>query len=73
MCNSRFCPDLVGQPFIPSDSSFLKVMMNKEFWGFFSYFDQLSVALNTIMLGGLLWIYQEDPESVLRYSRIPWK
>ena len=32
----------IGQFSTPSDSSFLNVMMNEDFWGFLSYFDQLS-------------------------------
>ena len=39
--------------------------MNKDFWGFLFYFDKLSVALNAIMSGGSLWIYQEDLEGSL--------
>jgi len=36
-----------------------------------SYSNQLSIALNATMSNGLLWIYQEDPESIFGYSRIP--
>ena len=31
------------------------------------YYDKLSFALNAIALGGLLWIYQEDLEDILKY------
>ena len=34
-------------------------MMNKDFGGFLSYSDKLSVALNATMSGGLLWISGE--------------
>ena len=50
--------------------------MNKDFWGFLSYSDKLSVALNVIMLGGTFLIYQEDSEresEASNTSRIPWK
>ena len=76
MCHSRCCLDVVGQPSVPSGSSFFKVMMNKDFWGFLSYSDKLSVALNVIMLGGTFLIYQEDSEresETSNTSRIPWK
>ena len=39
--------------------------MNKDFWGFLFYYDKLSVALNTIVSSGSLWIYQEDLEGFL--------
>ena len=57
MCHSRCCPSLVGQPSVPSSSSFLKIMMNKDFWGFLFYSNKLSVALNDMVLGRSLWIY----------------
>ena len=57
MCHSRCCPSLVGQPSVPSSSSFLEIMMNKDFWGFLFYSDKLSVALNDMVLGRSLWIY----------------
>ena len=50
--------------------------MNKDFGGFLSYSDKLSVALNAIMLGGIFLIYQEDPKresKTSNTSRIPWK
>ena len=76
MCHSRCCLDVVGQPSVPSGSSFFKVMMNKDFWGFLSYSDKLSIALNVIVSGGIFLIivpggifliYQEDPERDLEY------
>ena len=66
MSYSRCCSNVVGQPSVPSCSPFPKVMMNKDFWGFLSYSDKLSIALNVIVSSGLLWIYQEDLESILR-------
>ena len=65
-------PTMVGQPSVPSSSSSLEVMMNKDFRGFFFFFffffsNKLSVALIAIMLGGLLLIYQEDSEDILKY------
>ena len=42
---------------LPSSSSFLEIMMNKDFWGFFFSSDKLSVALNDMVLGRSLWIY----------------
>ena len=36
------CLYSIEQPFVPSDSSFLNVMMNRDFLSFLSYFDQLS-------------------------------
>ena len=73
MCHSRCYSGLVGQPSVPWGSSFLKVMMNKDFWGFFFCSDKISVALNAIALGGLLWIYREDPEGFLwRYVYLGW-
>lgn len=65
MCHSRCYSGLVGQPFIPSSSSFLKVMMNKDFWNFSFYSNKLYFALNATASGGLLWIYQEDSEGFL--------
>ena len=65
MCHSRCCPSLVRQPPIPSSSSFLEVMINKDFWGFLFYYDKLYVALNDMVLGGSLWIYQEDLKGFL--------
>ena len=65
MCHSRCCPSLVGQPSVPSSSSFLEIMMNKDFWGFFFSSDKLSVALNDMVLGRSLWIYQEDSKGFL--------
>ena len=65
MCHSRCCSSLVGQSSIPLSSSFLEVMMNKDFWGFLFYSDKLSVALNATASGWLLWIYQEDLEGFL--------
>jgi len=41
--------------------------MNKDFWGFLSYSDKLSIALNVIVSGGIFLIYQEDPERDLEY------
>ena len=54
MCHSRCCPNVVGQPSVPSGYSFLKVIMNKDFWGLLSYFDKLSIALNVTISSGLL-------------------
>ena len=65
MCHSRCYLGLVGQPPIPSSSSFLEVMMSKFFWGFLFYYDKLFVALHDMVLGGSLWIYQEDVKGFL--------
>ena len=54
MCHSRCCLGVVGQLSVPSGSSFLEVIVNKNFWSLLFYFDKLFVALNAIMLGGLL-------------------
>ena len=54
MCHNRCCPGVVGQLSVPSGSSFLEVIVNKNFWSLLFYFDKLFVALNGIMLGGLL-------------------
>ena len=67
MCHSRCCPNMVGQPFVPSNSSFVEVMVNKDFWGLLFYSNKLSVTLNAIVSGGLLWIYQEDSKDILKY------
>ena len=40
--------------------------MNEDFQGFFFNSDKLSIALNAIVSGGLLWIYQEDPKGSLK-------
>ena len=66
MGHSRCSLGLVRQPSVPSSSSFLEVMMNKDFQGFLCYYDKLSVALNDIVLGGSLWILQEDLKGFLR-------
>lgn len=67
MCHGRCCLGIVGQLCVPSDSSFLEVTMNKDFWGLLFYFENLSVALNAMVLGELLWIHQEDPEDIIGY------
>ena len=41
--------------------------MNRDFKDCLFYYDKLSVALNAIALGELLWIYQEDSEKIFRY------
>lgn len=64
-CHSSCCPDVVGQPSILSSSSFLKVIVNKDFWDLLSYFDKLFVVLNATVSSGLLWIYQEDLKGIL--------
>ena len=57
MCHSRCCPGIDGQPFVPSDFSFLEIMMNKNFWSLLFYFEKLSIALNAMVSGGLIWIH----------------
>ena len=41
--------------------------MNRDFKDCLFYYDKLSVALNAITLGEFLWIYQENPEDILRF------
>ena len=50
------------QPYVLSNSSFLKAMMNKDLWDLLFYYDKLYVALNATVSSGLLWIHQEDLE-----------
>ena len=38
LCHSRCCPSIVRQPSVPSNSSFLEVMMNKYLWGLFIFY-----------------------------------
>lgn len=70
MSQSSYCSNVVRQPSIPSCSHFPKVTMNKDFWGSLSYSNKLSIAFNAIVSGGLSWIYQEYPGSILENPRI---
>ena len=45
---------MVGSFSVPSNSSFVKIMMNKDFWGLLFYSDKLSVILNAITSNGSL-------------------
>ena len=42
----------LGSFFVPSDSSFIEVMVNEDFGVYLFYSDKLSVALNAITSGG---------------------
>ena len=71
------CHNLVGQPSIPLGSPFFKVRMNKDFWGFLSYPNQISIALVQVCQVGccrsIRKIQKASSNIHIHLRTIPWQ